>query len=49
MDAVGNRAELFVTDWAVFEDALRDAGERLPEHVVVIGVEEPAQPSAPGR
>jgi len=34
-----NRAELLVTDRAAFEAALQDAGERLPEHVIVIEVE----------
>lgn len=47
IDVVGNRAELFVTDRTAFEAALQDAGERLPEHVVVIEVEGLAQPSVP--
>jgi len=39
-----NRAEVLVTDWAALEAALQDAGERLPEHVVVVEVEELSSP-----
>jgi hypothetical protein len=34
-----NRAEIYVTNKARFEAALREAGARLPEHVAVVEVE----------
>ena len=46
-----NRVELYVTDRARFDAALREAGLRLPDHVAVIEVErlaEPATGAAPG-
>ena len=37
IDVEGNRVELYVTDRAALEEALREIGETLPNHVVIIG------------
>lgn len=39
-----NRAELYPPDQAGFEAALREAGVELPDHVAVLGPEEPPRP-----
>jgi hypothetical protein len=39
-----NRVELYVTDPAVFDTTLKEAGIQLPDSVVVIGVDELASP-----
>ena len=44
-----NRVELNVTDRSALKAALRDAGEQLPEHVVVVVVENLPQPTASSR
>jgi hypothetical protein len=45
VDIVKNHAEVFVTDRDKFRAELRKAGLRLPEHVVVIEVEELSRPT----
>lgn len=39
-----NRAELYPPDQASFEAALQEAGVELPDHVAVLGPEEPPRP-----
>ncbi len=43
-DVIKYRVEFLGTDRAAFETALQGAGERLPEHVVVVEVEELSSP-----
>jgi hypothetical protein len=40
-----NRAEIYVTNKARFETALREEGVRLPEHVGVVEIEGPMAPA----